>query len=90
MNDDFMITTFDNPYNPFKQFDLWFLYDIEKGYNTCGKLDRLTNISDDMSQKEINDEIDRAMDKLININPELYTFCIPPADKKDIGEGSEK
>lgn len=90
MNDDFMITTFDNPYNPFEQFDLWFLYDIEKGYNTCGKLDRLTNIYDDMSQKEINDEIDRAMDKLININPELYTLCAPPADKNDIGEGSEK
>lgn len=90
MNDDFMITTFDNPYNPFEQFDLWFLYDIEKGYNTCGKLDRLTNINDDMSQKEINDEIDRAMDKLININPELYTFCTPPANEKDIGEGSGK
>ena len=90
MNDDFMITTFDNPYNPFEQFDLWFLYDIEKGYNTCGKLDRLTNIYDDMSQKEINDEIDRAMDKLININPELYILCTPPANKNDIGEGSEK
>ena len=29
-----MLTTFDNPYDPFEQFTLWFLFDVEKGYNT--------------------------------------------------------
>ena len=77
MDDDLMLTTIDNPYSPFEQFALWYLYDMEKGYNTCGTLDRLTKITDDMSQKEQNDEIDKAMDKLVNLNPHLYLFCTP-------------
>lgn len=64
--DDFRLTTFDNPYDPFEQFTLWYLFDTEKGYNTCGKLDRISNYSDDMTEKEINDEHNRAIDELIS------------------------
>ena len=39
-----MLTTFDNPYDPFEQFTLWFLFDVEKGYNTCERLARVANI----------------------------------------------
>ena len=60
-----MLTTFDNPYNPFKDFTLWWLYDIEKGYNTCGYLDRVANFSDDMSSDEEAIENERAIDQII-------------------------
>ena len=40
-NNEFMITTFDNPFDPFYQFDEWLLFDNMKGYNTCGHLARL-------------------------------------------------
>lgn len=45
---DCRLTTFDNPYDPFEQFALWMLFDNRNGYNTCGKIDRLTHYSDDM------------------------------------------
>lgn len=32
------ITTFDNPFNPFTQFEQWFLFDIEKGYGRQRRL----------------------------------------------------
>ena len=32
------ITTIDNPFDPFDEFDKWFDFDIEKGYYTCNKL----------------------------------------------------
>lgn len=64
-NNECRLTTVDNPYNPFTQFDDWFLFDTEKGYNSCSKLDRVTNISDDMSEAEINAEIERGIDDII-------------------------
>lgn len=66
---DFRLTTFDNPFDPFEDFTSWFLFDIEKGYNTCGYLDRIANVTDDMSQKEANEEIERAIDEIIQYNP---------------------
>lgn len=59
------LTTFDNPYDPFKQFTEWYLFDVEKGYDTCSHMARLANLTDDMTQKEINDENERVIDKLI-------------------------
>lgn len=63
------LTTFDNPYDPFEQFSLWLLFDTEKGYNTCSYLARVTNITDEMSQKEEDEEIERAIDKIIELDP---------------------
>lgn len=66
---DFRLTTFDNPFDPFEDFTSWFMYDSEKGYNTCGYLDRIAKVTDDMSQKEANEEIERAIDEIILYNP---------------------
>ena len=60
-----MLTTFDNPYDPFEQFTSWFLFDVEKGYNTCSYLERTVNITEGMTQKEIDDEYERAIDEII-------------------------
>lgn len=60
-----MITTFDNPYNPFDQFEQWFLFDVEKGYNTCSYLGRIANISEDLSDEEVKIETERAIDEII-------------------------
>ena len=54
------ITTFDNPYDPFENFDEWFLFDTEKGYNTCAYLARIARTSDQFSDEENEKEIERA------------------------------
>lgn len=59
------LTTFDNPYDPFKQFNSWFLFDIEKGYNSCGYLARIARTTDQMSDTENEEEIERAIDEII-------------------------
>lgn len=64
-----MLTTSDNPFNYFTEFPAWFMYDSEKGYNTCGYLARIAKITDDMSQVEKNREIERAIDEIIALNP---------------------
>jgi len=60
-----MLTTFDNPYNPFEQFTSWFLFDVEKGYNTCAYLARIARTSDQLSEEENELEIERAIDEII-------------------------
>ena len=65
-DNNFMLTTVDNPYNPFEDFDSWFLFDVEKGYNTCSYLARITKISDDMTEKEENDAINQAIEEIID------------------------
>ena len=61
----YMLTTHDNPYDPFDQYDEWLMYDKQKGYNCCERLARIAIISDEMSQKEIDSEMDRAIDEII-------------------------
>lgn len=63
------VTTTDNPFNPFDDFISWFMFDIEKGYYTSSRLARLTNTTDDMTEKEETEEIERAVDRLIAIDP---------------------
>lgn len=60
-----MITTIDNPFNPFYDFDNWYDYDIEKGYNTCAYLARVAIITEDMFDLEIDKETERAIDEII-------------------------
>lgn len=60
-----MLTTFDNPYNPFEQFTSWLLFDEEKGYQTCAYLGRIARTSEQFSEEENDYEIERAIDEII-------------------------
>lgn len=60
-----MLTTFDNPFNPFENFSQWFLFDVEKGYNSCDYLGRIARTSDQLSDKENDEEVERAIDEII-------------------------
>lgn len=60
-----MLTTNDNPFDPFEQFSDWFMFDVEKGYYSCSRLARIAQLSDDMTQKEKDEEIERAIDEII-------------------------
>ena len=69
MNSECMLTTVDNPYNPFEQFESWFLFDTEKGYNSSSYLARIAELTDDMSENERDIEVERAIDEII-----MYDF----------------
>ena len=60
-----MLTTVDNPYNPFDDFNNWFMFDVQKGYNTCAYLARVAQTSDQFTEKENNEEIEKAIDEII-------------------------
>ena len=65
VNGNVALTTFDNPYNPFTQFQKWFLFDTEKGHNSCAYLARIARTSDEFTEEENEKEIERAIDEII-------------------------
>lgn len=63
------LTTFDNPYNPYTEFEKWYQYDIDHGYNSCGLLMRLAETSTQFTDNENAYEIERAIDKIVIADP---------------------
>lgn len=61
---DLMLTTTDNPYDPFIEFDQWHAYDSRMQYHTLALLARLCYWSDDLSEHQqklaYNDAVLRA------------------------------
>lgn len=60
-----MLTTVDNPFDPFEQFASWFMFDEEKGYHTCSYLGRIARTSDQLSEEENELENERAIDEIL-------------------------
>lgn len=69
----YALTTYDNPYDPFDQFDEWLLYDEEMGYQTSSYLGRIARLSDELSDEENNQEVERAIDEIIKIHGKIAT-----------------
>lgn len=60
-----MLTTVDNPYNPFIQFDDWKAFDESKGYYTCEYLARIAKTSDELSDADNTDAVEEAINEII-------------------------
>ena len=60
-----MLTTVDNPYNPFTQFDQWYDYDMLNGHHSCELLSRIALICDEFTDEENRMEIEDAIDEII-------------------------
>ena len=54
-----MLTTTDNPYDPFTQYEAWYRFDEDNGYHSCAFLARIARTSDQLSDKENQEEIER-------------------------------
>ena len=60
-----MVTTNDNPYDPFEQYDSWLQFDKVKGYDSSERVARIAVITDDMTEHEVDVEWERAIDEVI-------------------------
>lgn len=78
---EFMITTIDNPYNPFTQHDFWQSYDHQKGYYSEEYVARLAPTSFDLTDEENDMLIDQAIEDIIRLDKDIgigYTKAYRP------------
>ena len=82
MEKDSMLTTFDNPFNPFTEFDRWWKEDLLLGHNCCGLLANESNVSDIASDEVNDDAIIEAMERIVKREPMIYKIVYQSDFKK--------
>lgn len=70
METEYMLSLIENPFNYFTDFLNWRMFDIEYSQKNnvplcCEYLARVADLNDDMTQKEKDEEIERAIDEII-------------------------
>jgi hypothetical protein len=63
-----MLTTIDNPYDPFTQYNEWSAFDEEHGYYTPQLLARIAISSEELSEKDQDLAIESAIDEIVEFN----------------------
>jgi len=63
-----MLTTVDNPFNPFDSFDDWYAFDEASGYRTTAFLARVVKSSDELSETDQSLAIEQAIDEIVKEN----------------------
>ena len=63
-----MLSTTDNPYDPFDEFNQWFNFDSTQGYNTLSMLARLVHSTDELGSFVHDEELHRVIDEVVELN----------------------
>lgn len=63
-----MLTTTDNPYDPFTQFDEWYAFDESHGYHTCAYLARISAANPTFDDDRNAYENEKAIDEICSFN----------------------
>lgn len=70
--EEFMLTTFDNPFNPFDDFIAWYKFDMLLGHDCCGTLAREAATSEVFSDAVNEKYIREAADRICTEEPMIY------------------
>lgn len=63
-----MLTTIDNPFDPWTQFDSWYTWDESAGYHTTSFLARVVRTSPILSDSEQDVAYENAVEEIVREN----------------------
>ena len=84
---DVMLTTVDNPWNPFTHFDEWREYDESSGWQTLALLGRVVITSDEMSEADQDVAVLDAMQEIIQENVSGVHVLVTKDNVRTSGKG---
>ena len=82
---EFLLTTVDNPFNPFTRFEEWLAYDARMGYNTPSFLARILMDSYEISDPDHALSIDNAVDEIVSMNVNGLYRKVSESSAKELG-----
>lgn len=65
---EYMLTTYDNPFDPFDEFEQWMVWDMNAGYNTLGLLSLVARSSGELSEADQYAAVQHAIDEIVREN----------------------
>lgn len=65
---DVMLSTSDNPFNPYTDYESWYQYDVQVGHNTCAYLARVAETAEDLPEELNNQTVYEAMLEIVKYN----------------------
>ena len=81
-----MLSTIDNPFNPFDSFRDWYNYDLLKGYDSSGYLARVANLDNSQSPEEQEEIVEKAIKDICMENPNGMYCRVFPDTKVPLGK----
>jgi hypothetical protein len=78
---EYMLTTYDNPFDPWTQWDEWYVWDMTHGYNTPGLLERVSNLPEDAAEVDMQLALSQAIDEIVRENVSGMHTKVKQGDK---------
>lgn len=76
-----MLSTVDNPWNPWTHFNQWLAHDMGQGHHTLAYLARINKSSDEISEADQDIAHEQAVSEIIRIHDgEIYVAVPEPKD----------
>lgn len=81
--DNAMLSTIDNPWNPFTHYAEWYAHDVTAGYHSTALLARVVVSSNELSDYDQELDIIRAIDEIVTENASGMHRKVYPETFKD-------
>jgi len=76
-----MLTTIDNPFNPFDDYVKWNQFDLDHLYNSSERLMSIAKVSNALTDEENDREVENAIDTFIKLDFMNIYMKIKPGQK---------
>lgn len=78
-----MLSTIDNPYNPYTDLYSWYMWDLENGYNTCAYLDRAASMKEPNPELHDSEFLQSVIDEIVETNALGIHIKVSPPEEED-------
>lgn len=88
--DEYMLSTSDNPFNPYAEWEQWYAHDTAAGYHTSAYLARVVVTSSDLSEADQELAIKDGIDEILEMNlTGNYIKVYPPKQPTTPATGTQ-